>query len=796
MLLKNYIKLAWRNLLKRKLYSAINIGGLAAGLCICMLIMLYVLHERSYDQFHADSRRIYSLLQKVKVNKDSIQMNSFKFGAGEEMKQQNAAVADYLRMGNSMGGDRLIQSVEHPDVKDQEKNVDLVDANFFRFFSFPLVAGDPGTALQRPYTAVVSASIAKKYFGTTDAVGKHLRYNGQYLFEVTGVMADAPSNSSLKPDVLFSIASAGTMEGLEMFVKNPDVVAGFRLFLKLDDAAHYTMVSNNINRKSSARMDDGRVILVPMADLHRSADFTPGFNLRYLHIFPVVAALILLMALINYMSLSTARAGIRAREIGVRKVMGADRRRIAQQFYVESALYAVLAFSLALLLFFVLRPWFLHMLDLRVDQHFVFSPLMLTAFGLLFLGTVIIAGSYPSFILSRYSPVTVLAGKMSNTTGGATVRRVLTVVQFGAAAVLIICSVVISRQLYFFRHTDTGINNNNVVAIPFQQSMNNRYQAFRQEVASLPGVMQTGTMRHPLYQSFDMFFVSGNDPKAPAVTLATLRMDKDMLALTGLKWKMAPADMNDLDHDDKIVINETAARQLNLLPNPIGKPVALGEKNPEVAGVLKDFHFQSLHSAVRPAAITIAKDNADAWNGQSGGCMYVKIAAHHNIPEILGKINRIYSKYDALAPFKYQFLDEVADKLYTSEDRLASIFSATTGITIAIAALGLLGLAAFSAEQRTREIGVRKVLGASVVQITTLLSKDFIKLVLIALLLATPVAWYLMRHWLEQFAYRITLQPWMFIVAAIVALAAALLSVGLQTMRAAMKNPVITLRVE
>lgn len=797
MLFLNYIKLAWRNLGKRKLYSFINIGGLAAGLCVCMLIMLYVAHELSYDRFHKDSDRIFSLLEKIKLENDTIRIERFNYTSGPTIKQQNAGVESFLRMGSFLNEATVLQRADNPAIRGEESGVWFSDANYFRFFSFPLLEGQPDEVLKQPFTMVVSTDMAEKYFGSTDVVGKQLRFNGEHLFQITGVMANAPSNSSIKADFLLSISSMGSMASLKQFVTQTGGFGGvFLTYLKLDNASQQGRVTQQVDELLVAQRDPGKSMLMPLASMHRESRFGTGFNLRYLNLFPLVAALILLMALINYMSLSTARATIRAREIGVRKALGADHKRIAQQFYVESGLYALLAFCLALVLCLALRPWFFNLLQLKVDMTFLYHPVVLSIYAGLLLITILIAGSYPSFVLSRYNPVTVLSGKMSKGNGGATVRKVLTVLQFSTAAVLIICSIVINRQLFFFRHTDTGINKENVVMLPFRSSIGAHYQAYRQQVAALNGVTQTATARYSLFGDFDIWVVPRTDGSESMLSLTTLRVDTSLMGMMGLQWKIPPADMTQLGMPGTIVLNEAAVAGFGFSGSPIGKQIRMGPEETKIVGVLKNFHFKSLHSAIAPLAMKVEKDNSDLWGTGSPGCLFVKVAPKQNMPALIAQLNKIYAAYDTQTPFQYTFLDDAFAKMYTAEDRLAGIFGGFTALTVLISGLGLLGLAAFSAEQRTREIGVRKVLGASVVQITTLLSKDFIRLVIIALVIASPIAWYLMQGWLQQFAYRIHLQPWMFVLSAFIAVGTAAMAIGLQTVKAAIRNPVTALKVE
>ncbi|NLR78718.1 ABC transporter permease [Chitinophaga eiseniae] len=797
MLLFNYIKLTWRNICKRKLYSIINIGGLAAGLCVCMLIMLYVAHELSYDRFHKDSSRIFSLVQRMKMEHDTLQLDCFNYATGPAIANQDAAVTSFVRMGKLSSEPALIQNIGNPAIRDEEAAIWFTDANYFSFFSFVLLEGDTATVLQQPFTAVISASMAKKYFGNEDAVGKQLRYNDQYIFVVSGVMADAPSNSSIKADFLLSNASAAGMQETRPAVTQQETFGGsFRLYLKLDDAANVPAVAQHIDQLSASKREPGRAVLTPLTDKHQESYFGDGSTLRYLKLFPLVAALILLMALINYMSLSTARATVRAKEIGVRKVMGADHKGIARQFYVESALYAILAFILGIGLYLLLRNWFFNLLELKIDSSFLYHPMVITIYAVLLLITIVAAGSYPSFVLSRYNPITVLSGKMSPVSGGGKVRKVLTVLQFGTAAALIICSVVINRQLYFFRHTATGIDKENVLVLPFRSSIGTHYQAYRQQVGGLKGVSQTGTVRYSFYSGmYSIWFVGGDEGRPPR-GLPQLEVDESLIRLAGLQWKTPPADMNQLGVDGTIVLNEKAAEDFNLTPSPIGKTLNMGNRKVEVIGIIKNFHFKSLHEAMSPLALAVCKSDSPKWGAGGPGCLYVKVAARQNIPALVQQIKEIYAHYDAQTPFQYSFLDDEFGRMYTAEDHLSTIFGGFTVLTILIAALGLLGLAAFSTEQRMREIGIRKVLGASVTQITTLLSKDFIKLILISLVMAAPVAWYLMQQWLQQFAYRVDMQPWMFVLPAFIVAGAALAAIGIQTLKAAISNPVISLKRE
>ncbi len=531
-----------------------------------------------------------------------------------------------------------------------------------------------------------------------------------------------------------------------------------------------------------------------LADGHLKNNFGDSSNVKYLKIFPLVAALILLLALVNYMSLSTARATLRAKEVGVRKVSGASRKTIATQFYVESALFTCLSFVLGYLLCYAFKPWFLNTLALKIDNAFLYSPLVLTLlFGLLIL-TIVIAGSYPAVVLSAFKPVVTLKGIMGKQSGGVAVRKVFTTLQFAISVGLIICGIIIDRQLYFFRHADTGVNRDNVVMVPIGSSVGKNYPAFEHDVKSLAGVNSVATSHYAMFKGYDMFFSNGKT-KNETYGIASLIADKNYITTLGLKWKYAPAPNIELASRTKTIINEAAIAELHLPANPIGSYIQSGDQRIEIVGVLKDFNFSSMQSVIKPLSLNIMNDD-DPYYVKFGCNLFVKIKPHTNLPTLLASMQSIYKKYDQDAPFTYTFMDDAFNQQYKAEDRLAAIFSIFTCITIILATLGLFGLAAFTIEQRTKEIGIRKVLGASLASINTLVSKDFLKLVLLAIIIASPIAWWAMHNWLQSFAYRITISWWVFAAAGIVAVLTAVVTVSYHAIRAGVANPVNSLRSE
>jgi len=782
---------AWRNLVRYKIYSAINITGLAVGLAACMLIVLYVGHESGYDRFHKNADRIFWVQTKLKLGNDSVFMPFLNFSAGPMVKQRIPSVESFLRLRKD-DQNTIIQNPEKPSVKFAENKFLFSDSNFFSFFSFNLLRGNPQQVLSRPFSLVISQSAVRKYFGNADPIGKTLRYNNGYNFLVTGISADAPSNSSIDYDFIASMSSMSSISEQVDLVKNEK--NDFTTYFLLRRDGRISAVENELKRLTKERDGDDaasfRYVSTSLPNLHvvSSLDTT---NIKYLRIFPFVAALVLLLALINYMSLSTARASIRAREIGVRKVLGAGKNTIAVQFFAESALFTTISFILGYVICFLFQPFFFDFLHIGIDSSFLYQPAVLMSFGGLLIITIAVAGTYPSLLLSAYKPVSVLYGKLGRT-GTINVRKVFTVFQFSIAIIFIICGIVMQRQMHFFRHKDTGINRENIVMVPFGSNVSKHYAAFKGEVRAVPGIRQISIALHPLFKGYDMM---GITPPATGkmILMPTLDVDQQFIPMLGLKWKLPPSDSFFYRTKNKIVLNETGVEKLSLGQNPINQKV----DQFEVAGVLKDFNWSSLEYKIDGLLLSVTTDDDSAaqWNGK-GGCLFAKINPGTNIPTIIDELGRIHSKFDSENPFEYYFMDDVFNDLYKAEERLAKILASFTILAIVIACLGLFGLISFMAVQRTKEIGIRKTLGASVQSIVRLLSGDFLMLVIIAFILASPAAWYFMNQWLQDFAYRIQIDWWIFLLAGTIAVIIALLTISTQAVKAAIANPVKALRSE
>lgn len=799
-MIKNYIKIAWRNLLRHKLFSLINISGLAIGLAVCMLIMLYVAHEHSYDRFGKNADRIFVPNAMIKMRGNIVNtMGNMSYATGPIISQAQPTVESYMRT-LAYFEPVIASNPSLPDKKFSEKNLVFADPGFFKFFSFKILSGDPNSVLNNPYSVVISQEMAKKYFGDENPIGKTitLKTDSIYTYQVTGVAENSPSNSSIQYNFVVSNSSFLTMKEAKNYLGPQKIGFGtFKLYLLLKHTPDTVTLKRGLDvlGKENKDFQDMTFSLKPLTDMHLNFSDGDQSNLKYLSIFPLVAVLILLLALVNYMSLSTARATLRAKEIGVRKVSGASRKSVAFQFYVESCLYAVLSFVLGYLICYLLKPVFLNVLQLKIDDSFLYSPLVLTLLGALLLITILVAGSYPSLVLSSFNPVVTLKGKMSKQSGGVTVRKVFTTLQFTISVGLIICGIVIDRQLYYFRHAETGINKENVLMIPVGAGFGKNYASFYQNIKSLAGVEGVTTSRYAMFTSYDMYEIEGKT-KDQTEMLNALAVDNNFMSVLGLKWKYPPLSSSPLTGSDKIVINELAIEKLHLSGNPVGTFVKSGSQNMEIAGVVKNFNFGSMAYAIQPLGLFIAPNSLPFWTMGPGCNLFAKIKPHTNLPTILGSMESIYKKYDKDTPFNYTFMDDSFNAQYKAEDRLASIFSIFTVLTIVLAGMGLFGLAAFTIEQRTKEIGIRKILGASLSSITSLLSVDFLKLVLLSILIASPIAWWAMHGWLEHFAYRINIQWWMFGAAGLLAVIVALVTISYHALKAAIANPVNSLRSE
>ncbi|MVM33909.1 FtsX-like permease family protein [Spirosoma sp. HMF4905] len=804
---RNYLTVAWRKLQQNRTFSIINVLGLAIGMATCLLISLYILDELRFDRFNIKADRIYRVNTDLKIGEAEHQLATVPDPFGPTFAHDFPQVERQVRFRN-YGGYLVRKGAESL----KEEGVVFVDSTLFDVFTLPLVAGNPRTALTEPNTVVITESIARKYFGTTQVLGKTLTFNRTEQDKITGVIRDIPTTSHFRFDFFRSMlsideAKQGNWLGfnfttyllLKKGTQPSSLVAQLRTFT--DRYASPALQKWGGTDLKGFEKTGGyiRYSLMPLTDIHlrsdRISELAPNSDIRYVLMFGAMALFILLIACVNFMNLSTAQSAGRAKEVGMRKVLGSMHWQLIGQFLIESMLMSGLALVVAIGLGVVLLPYFNTLanktIHLVAPDQLMLLPALL-GFALL---VGLLAGSYPAFFLARFQPIKVLKGAVQSGARKSRLRNGLVVFQFATSLVIIIGTFVIYAQLNFIRSQKVGFDKDQVLLIKDANALGTQVAAFRNEVGQLPGVV-TGTTTgfFPVDgwgQNSEAFFPEGVKEAEKALKMEIWNVDADYLPTLGIKLTEGRNFSKQLSTDSSaILINEAAARLLGYR-SPINHTIerkrsAKRTDTYTIIGVVKDFNFQSLRQSVGPLILHLDKSE------QGIG---FKLATR----DVAGVVANIEAKWKTMAggqPFSYSFLDESFDRMYRSEQRVGQVFVSFAALAILIACLGLFGLSAFTAERRTKEIGVRKVLGASTGSIVGLLSKDFLKLVLIAIGIASPVAWYAMNRWLQNFAYKIDIGWWIFVLAGLLTLAIALLTVSFQSIKAALVNPVKSLRSE
>lgn len=802
---KNYFKTAFRRLSRNRMYTIVNIIGLTVGITSCILIGLFIKNELSYDRFNKNADRI------VRVNMsygNSISTsNAAVTGTkvGPQFQLTFPQVESYVRLYPISG------IVKYQDKMFNEKKILYADSTFFQIFSFHLLRGNPATALSTPNDIVITPEIAKKYFGDADPVGKVLHIGtepgSQNDYTVTGVVADAPAASQIKFDFIASFNS------LRKIVDNPQwFTANYYTYLLLHNPSQIAPLQKGITvymkevNKNELGMTGGDFLtyhLEPLTRVHLYSKvgegIEPSGSITTVYILGVIAILILLIACINYTNLATAQSAGRGMEVGIRKVFGANRRQLFSQFIGESFLLTIISFVTAILLAVLLLPAFNHLTDRTLSASAIASPAFIAGLILLCFFITFISGSYPAMMLTHSGLTKILRSGFHLTSSGGRLRKTLIIFQFAVSVFLIISTLIILQQLNYISHRNIGYDKDYVIELPVDYRMRSEYDAFKRAIGNYPGVIAvTGAYTSPVnIQWGDAIYAqtkSGNisfNVNAIPVDLGFIPTMKMQLIAGSL---FTPGDLMKMDTSDNgksfqysFILNETAVRKLGWTPEEaIGKIINKGAPG-IIKGVVKDFNFTSLHQPIGPLVIFLDPSFVNE--------MLVRVKGS-DVPATLRFLQETWRTWASYRPFEYQFLDEDYAHLYVSEQRTGKVFSIFSILAIVLACLGLLALAAYTTVQRTREIGIRKVMGASASNIAVLVSKDFIKLVIIGIVIASPVAWWAMYKWLNNFAYRIQIQWWMFVVAGVLAIFIALITVSFQAVRAAIANPVESLRSE
>ena len=792
---KNYFKITWRSLLKQKLYSSINIGGLAVGLTCFMLIFLYVQHEFSYDLFYENADRIHRVYQKrtggdyLGKGYSAVTPAILATTLAEEFPEVTHATT--LRSTTALLG--------HDESHFWESGL-VGDRHLFDVFPFPFITGNPKTALEKAESIVLTESLAKKIFGDENPIGQSLIYENGITYEITGVIENPPITSSFKLSFIASIQSnrqyIRDMKG-ERWDNN-----GFHTFFTLAERAHPFALQDKLLPlfKKYRGHDDTHpfeftYFVQPLSELHLETKANHDIGLKgnpqYISLFSLIGVVVLLLACVNYMNLAVARSVKRAREVGLRKVAGAKRWQLMGQFIGESVLIAFLALLLALGLTHFSLPAFGNILERPIELNLIENVFLLPGLLLLVIIVGVLSGSYPAFFMSSLRPVQVLKGKIDGKLSGLKVQQWLIVGQYATSIILIISSLIIYRQFQFIQQKELGYDREHIVTVPVKgNKLRGHVDVLKNEWLSHPGIVSvTASTNLPTKITWRTTINDDEgSSKEDNLAIYEIYVDYDFLDVFGIDLTAERNFSPDLktDLNEGYIINETAAKALGWTPEEaIGKQFT-HDGTKTVIGVVNDFHMHTMHMAVEPLMI--------ALTDQYIGYISVKVLPE-NLTTILTSLETSIKKYSPY-PFEYKFLDDQFDQLYKADLRFGKIFGFFTVLSILIASMGLFGLAAFTAGQRTKEIGIRKVLGASVPGIVSILAIDFLKMVLFGFVFAIPVAWYVMSQWLQDFAYRITIEWWMFVLAGVFAMVIAVFTISSQSFKAAVSNPVDALKNE
>jgi putative ABC transport system permease protein len=808
---QNYLKIAWRNITRNRSHAIINLLGLAIGIACCVLIMLWVTDELSYDRWNEKAERTYRITPEINFG------GSHKHYATAPAPLAGALKSDFPEVETSLrfreyGG----SLVTYKDLNFNESNIVYCDSTLFDVFSLNTIQGNPKTALAPPNTIVINQTTAKKYFPNDDPVGKTLTFDNRNDYEVTAVIEDMPSNSHFNFDFFVSLTGGQEANNGQWLSNN------FKTYYVLREGVEASafeakvyphmmekyispQIEQILGQPYEALEGSGSFIkyhIMPMTDIHLHSDLVgelaPNGSMRYVWIFSLAALFILLIACVNFMNLSTAQSSLRAKEIGVRKVMGSMRGNLINQFLTESMVMAFFALILGLVFTQFALPYFNDLADKELTFPFASPTFWLVS--ILGIGIVgFLAGSYPAFYLSGFKPIQTLSGKFLEKGGNLNLRNSLVVFQFLIAVLMIIGTLVINQQLTFIQNKKIGFEREQVLILDNAETLGNTAFTLKNELLNNPQITDvtvSGYLPVPSYRSDSPLCKSQEIREDNCVSIQYWQVDEDYLSTMGMELAAGRNFSPDMPTDSNaIIINETAAKLFGF-EDPIGKKVygdsnfnpQSGEPLPTVTiiGVVKDFHFESLRQNIGAVSM---------WLNPAPGYICLKVNTN-DLSSLIPEIERKWKELAPSLPFNHRFMDESFDEVYRAETRISQIFSLFSGLSIFIACLGLFGLAAFATERRTKEIGIRKVLGATTPSLIGLMSKDFLKPVIVALVIAIPIAWYFMNQWLADFAYRIEVGWTVFALTAILALVIAFLTVSFQSIKAAVANPIDALRSE
>ena len=787
-MIRNYFKIAWRNLLHNKTFSLINILGLALGMTCSLLIMLWVKNELHMDKFHQNGKRIYRVMENQSYSGD---ISTFEATPGILAENIVKDIPDIQMASQFLWEEEPLFTVGNTFDKEKGR---YAQKDFLRMFSFKLAKGDPATALARPDAVVISKKLAEKYFKSDNPIGKVIKINNKDNVIVTGVLEEIPDLSSLKFDFLMSWE--------QWFNHNDWANAwgnnGPRCYVLLAPNASFEKVNAKIKGYIKTKNKDSNVDLF-LQNFGESYLYSEWHNgkqnggrIEYVKIFSIVAVIILLIACINFMNLATARSLRRAREIGVRKVVGAGKRQLVGQFIGESLFVSFIAMLVSSSIVALILPTFNSLTNKHLAINFADSSFIMITLGLTLL-TGVFSGSYPALFMSSLKPIVVLKGILKFKPGATYFRKGLVVFQFALSIILILGMIVIYRQIDFIHNKNLGFSRENLLFMPLEGDLQKTYPTFKEELQKQPGIKSvTSAGSSPLEVGSSTQGVKwpGKDT-TKLILFSNNPVTYNYIKTMGIQLVAGRDFSTDYGLDsNNYLINEAAARKIGY-KDPVGKELTMWDRKGTIIGLMKDYHHNSLHVPIEPLILQLPKKSwGDYW-----GNIIVRTETG-KIKQAIASMEKVYKQFNPAYPFKYYFTDEEIAKNYKAEYTVSKLSKYFAFLAIFISCLGLFGLVTFTAEQKTKEIGIRKVLGASVPAIIRMLSKDFLKLVLIAAMIAFPIAWWAMHKWLADFAYRIQIGWWVFVIAGIAAALIALLTISFQAIKAAIANPVKSLRTE
>lgn len=807
-MLNNYFKIAVRNLVKQKGFSLLNIFGLAIGMACSLLILMYVQDELSYDRFYENSDRIHRIKMNFRMGGREGKIAVAAAATAADMKAEFPEILDTVRFRN-----RGSYILRYGDNSFKERRTIFADASFFRMFSVPMLSGDPATALNQPNTLCLSKSTAVKIFGSDDPIGKLLKVDNEDDYLVTGVYQDIRPNSHFHFDVMLSMAGleeskdttwlSQNFQTYLLLAENTDIRALEAKFPALLAEKMGPGVQKVTGLSLEKLMESGEIYLdmklQPLLDIHLHSDLEGELeatsDIKYIYIFTAIALFILLIAAINFMNLATARASGRAKEVGIRKVLGSLRADLIRQFLTESLILSVTSLILAVGFVWLTLPFFNQLTGKAMVLPFLFTPSMLAAILGVTLAVGLLAGSYPAFVISAFQPASSLKGRVRSGAKTGALRSGLVIFQFTASIILIISTLVVSHQLHYIRNAKLGFDKEQVIILEDAYLLGDQTETFKNEMlkhSEFSSATVTGFLPIPSNRNKTTIFPEGNFNHPGTTSIQCWEVDHDYIKTLDMKITAGRDFSREFTTDaEAAIINQQAVKQYSF-ENPIGTRISRPISNEgdlanyTIIGVVEDFHFDSLRQTIEPLMMYL---------GDSRGRISFRFTTAQ-VDDTIEKLRTTWKKFLPYQPFAYSFLDDRFDSVYRSERQIGRIFGIFAGLAVFVGCLGLFGLAAFLAEKRTKEIGIRKVLGASVPSVIQLLLREFLILVGLANLVAWPIAYFVMNGWLKNFAYRTSIGLWIFITAGTATLLIALVTVSYQSVRAALSDPVNSLRYE